>query len=253
MSVVDRIRHVARACRLSGVLLLAFPPVWLGSDAIAQATGAVRVLCEAPGCAFVLDGRNRMSDREVTLMEGPHRFVFWAPERRMLDTTYMVLAGATRELRVQLRYSQEFIDYRQEADRYRRNERWVRYGPPLVVGGAAVWAGLSIKRAIDARKDLDAMEGEYFESAYPTGLRDLKERRIPDANRELRTARTMAYVSSGVLVATTAGTWWLRRRFARKGEPVFEDREKLRFEGLAWAPVDGSTGLWLATLSLPLR
>jgi len=235
------------------VQLLVAATLAASASAHAQATGAVRIVCEAPGWSYMLDDRNRLSDREVTLMEGPHRFVFWAPERRMLDTTYMVLAGATRELRVQLRYSPEFIAFRQDADRFRRNERWARYGPPVVAVGAAAWAGVSIKRAIDARTDLDALEEEYSESSYPAGLRDLKESRIPAANRELRNARTMAFLSSGVFVATAAGTWYLRRHFARKGAPVFHDKEKLRFEGLAWAPVDGASGCWLAVLSLPLR
>ena len=233
----------------------AFALVWCAGAAQvrAQATGAVRVACDPPGCSYVLDGRNRMSDREVTLMEGPHRFVFWAPERRMLDTTYMVLAGATRELRVQLRYSPEFIAYRHEADRYRRNERWARYGPPVAVAGTAVWAGLSIKRVVEANDAVDALVQEYSASSYPAGLLDLRERRLPAALEERRDARTMAYVSSGVLVASAAAAIWIRRHVARKGAPVFEDKEKLRFESLSWMPARDGAGAWMAAFTLPLR
>lgn len=238
---------------IASVLMLMCAHVHLTTGASAQTTGVIRIACEAPGWSYVLDGANRMSDREVTLLEGPHRFVFWAPERRMLDTTYMVLSNTTRELRISLRYSPEFIAHRQEAERFQRNDRWVRYGTPVVVLGTAAWAGVSIKRAIDARKDLDALESEYYASSYPAGISDLKENRIPDANRELRASRTMAFVSSGVFVASAVGTWYLRNRFARKGEPIFDDKEKARFEGLAWVPVDGSTGCWMAALSIPLR
>ncbi len=239
--------------RLAAIIMLTWAHVHMGTCAFGQSTGTVRIVCETPGCAYVLDGRNRMSEREVTLMEGAHRFTFWAPERRMLDTTYLVLANATRELRVQLRYSAEYIDYRHAADRHRRNQRWVRYGPPVAMVGAAAWTAVSIKRLIDARKDLDALEQEYYDSSYPGGLRALKESRIPAANQELRQARTLAVVSSGVLAATAAGASYLRRRFARKGAPVFDDKEKLRFDGLSWMPAEQGPGLWLATLSLPLR
>lgn len=237
--------HTIIPCGLLA-MLLASPP------ASAQSTGKVRVFCEPGGCAYVLDGKNRLSDREVTLMEGPHRFVFWAPERRMLDTTFTVLANTTRELKVQLRYSEEYIDFRRRADRFTRNDRWLRYGPPLVAVGAGAWAGISIKRAIDARKDLDALEDEYFTSSYPAGLSDLKDDRIPAANKELRDARTMAYVSSGVFVASAAAAWYVRQKL-RKGPPIFEDKEKLRFDGLVWAPGRDRSGVWMASLTVPIR
>lgn len=238
-------RHTAP---FAGLLVL----VLACADAAGQSTGKVRVFCEPGGCAYVLDGKNRLSDREVTLMEGPHRFVFWAPERRMLDTTFMVLANTTRELKVQLRYSEEYIEYRRRADRHTRSDRWLRYGPPVVAVGAGAWAGISIKRAIDARKDLDALEDEYYTASYPAGLSDLKDDRIPAANKELRDARTMAYVSSGVFVASAAAAWYVRHKL-RKGPPVFEDKEKLRFDGLVWIPGRDHGGAWMASLTLPIR
>lgn len=172
----------------------------------------------------------------------------------MLDTTFMVLAGTTRELRVQLHYSAEYIAYRRRADHYTRNTRWLRYGPPVLALGAGAWAGASIKRAIDARKDLDALSDEYSASSYPAGIRELKGERIPEANKELRDARTMAYISSGVFVASVATVWWTQRMLKRSTAPVFEDKEKLRFDGLVWVPsTHGGGGTWLAGLTLPIR
>lgn len=224
------------------------------STCFSQSTGGVRVFCEPGGSSYVLDGQHRMADRELTLMEGPHRFVFWAPERRMLDTTFVVLAGTTRELRVQLRYSQEYIAFRHRADNYTRNSRWLRYGPPVVALGTGAWAGVSIKRAIDARKDLDALADEYAASSYPAGIHELKDERIPEANKELRDARTMAYISSGVFVASVATVWWTQRMLKRSTAPVFEDKEKVRFDGLVWVPSNsGGGGTWMAGLTLPIR
>lgn len=224
------------------------------STCASQSTGGVRVFCEPGGSSYILDGQHRMADRELTLMEGPHRFVFWAPERRMLDTTFMVLGGTMRELRVQLRYSQEYITFRRKADNYTRNSRWLRYGPPVVALGAGAWAGVSIKRAIDARKDLDALSDEYAASSYPAGIRELKDDRIPAANKELRDARAMAYISSGVFVASVATVWWTQRMLKRSTAPVFDDKEKVRFDGLVWVPsLQGDGGTWMAGLTLPIR
>lgn len=221
---------------------------------VAQSTGGVRVFCEPGGSSYILDGQHRMADRELTLMEGPHRFVFWAPERRMLDTTFMVMGGTTRELRVQLRYSQEYITFRRKADNFTRNSRWLRHGPPVVALGAGAWAGVSIKKAVDARKDLDALSDEYAASSYPAGIRELKDDRIPAANKELRDARTMAYISTGVFVASVATVWWTQRVLKRSTAPVFDDKEKVRFDGLVWVPsLQGDGGTWMAGLTLPIR
>ena len=220
--------------------------------AFAQSTGKLRLLCEPPGGSYVVDGKHRMNDREITLMEGPHRLVFWAPERRMLDTTVSVIAGTTEEVRVHLRYSDEFITYKRQADRFEKGRRWLTYGPPVVAAGSAVWAGLSIGKSIKADKDLDALVERYSTSADPDGIRELKATRIPDANKELRQARTMAIVSTGVFALAAGATAYIRKQRNGRTPPVFEDKERLRFEGLVWVP-SGSGGTWAMGLTIPIR
>ncbi|MBL0128883.1 MAG: hypothetical protein IPP83_15820 [Flavobacteriales bacterium] len=228
--------------------------VCLALTGAAQNTGKLRIFCEPAGsCSYIVDGKHRLTDREITLMEGPHTFVFWAPERRMHDTTLVVVAGATTEARVQLRYSEEYITYRHRADRFTRNDRWVQYGPPLITVSAGVWSGVSIARAMKARKDLDALSDEYNTSTYPAGIIELKNERIPDANKELRQARTMAYVSSGVFVASAAVSYLIHQRRRTRTAPIFEDKEKLRFDGLVWMPGANNAGTWAMGFTLPIR
>ncbi len=236
------------------LFILAWAQVHTGIGAHAQSTGKLRILCEPVGTSsYVVDSKHRMNDREITLMEGAHRLVFWAPERRMLDTTVMVVAGTTKEVRAQLRYSEEYIAYRAQADRFVRNDRWLKYGTPVVTAGAGVWAGVSIARAIDARKDLDALQDEYTSSADPGGLLDLKSTRIPDANDALRRSRTMAYVSSGVFALSACALWYVNERRKEHKAPVFEDKEKVRFEGLVWVPGSNTGGTWAMGLTIPIR
>ncbi len=228
--------------------------VHMGTGAFGQSTGKLRILCEPAGSSsYLVDGKHRMNDREITLMEGPHKLVFWAPERRMLDTTVMVVAGATNEVRVQLRYSEEFIAYRQQAESFTRNDRWMKYAPPVLMVGAGVWFGTSMVSAVNARKDLDALEEEYTTSADPGGLKELKSTRIPEANDELKQARTMAYASAGVFALSAGVVWYARKARRERTAPVFEDKEKVRFDGLVWLPGANGAGTWAMGLTIPIR
>ncbi len=220
----------------------------------AQGTGTLRVLCEPNAtCTYVLDGKHRMSDRELTLLEGPHRLVLFAPERRMLDTTVLVKPGALNELRVQLRYSEEFIAYNKKAQRFGRDDRWLRYGTPVLAVGAAAWFGISTWKAVDAQQTINDLETTYNESANPARIADLKGQEIPEANRKLRQARTIMAVSGGVLVASGAAWWYVKKVRAKRTPPVFEDKEKARFDGLVWMPDANGHGTWMAGLTIPLR
>jgi hypothetical protein len=220
----------------------------------AQTTGTLRVFCEPAGsCQYVLDGKHRMNDRELTLLDGPHRFVFWAPERRMLDTTFMIVGGEVREVRVQLHYAQDFIDFRRKADNHRRTDRWLRYGTPVITVGAAAWAGVSIAQAIKARNTIDDLSEEYITSSDPGAISELKNQRMPEANSELRRANTMAWVSGSLCVAS-AGAWWYAQKMRRQRQaPVFEDKEKLRFDGLVWVPNNTRGGTWTMGITIPMR
>lgn len=226
----------------------------MGAGTMAQATGTLRVFCEPAGsCQYILDGKHRMNDREITLLEGRHRLVFWAPERRMLDTTFMVMAGQLSEARVQLHYSKEFIEFSRLSDRHRRRDRWLRYGTPVLTVGAGAWAGISIAQALKARKDLDALADDYTTLSDPGAITALKGQRIPDANDALRRTRTMACVSSGVFVLS-AGAYWYAQKMRRASKaPLFEDKEKVRFDGLVWVPGLGGNGTWMAGLTIPVR
>jgi hypothetical protein len=225
----------------------------MGTCALGQGTGMLRLLCEPKGqCAYVLDGRFRMHDREVMLSEGPHRFVFWAPERRMLDTVLNVAPEAMREVRIRLRYSEEYMAYRKAADRYVRSDRWMRYAPPVATIATGIWAGLSVAMAVRAQRDVDALADAYAASSDPGGIVELKAERIPAANRALRSARLSAGISTGACVVSGAAWWYLHQRRRGRTPPVFEDKEKLRFDGLVWMP-QGHGGVWLAGLTIPLR
>lgn len=219
----------------------------------AQSTGQLRFRFEPDrGMQYVLDGKYRMSDHEVTLGEGAHRFTFWAPERMMLDTTFFVVGDRLQEVFVRLRYAQDYVDHRKAEERYEQRARWGHYLPPVITGGALAWTAVSYLRYRKAGNSLDDLAEEYRNSADPGRISTIKELDIPDAKDHLRSARTQTYVAGGVTLASAAATVIIRQRMAKRSAPTFEDKERLRFEGLVHEP--GRTGgIWSATFSLPIR
>lgn len=227
--------------------------LWVAGSVMAQSSGQLRFTFEPDkGMEYVLDDKFRMSDHTPTLIEGSHRFIFWAPERSMLDTTINVLPDVSTDVFVRLRYTQDFVDHRKAAQRYERNKRWSTYLPPAITAGAAAWATVSIINLDKADSDLNELASSYESSSDPAGIRRLKNEDIPAAKSDLSAARTQAYVATGVFAVTLAGTLWLRHRVANSSAPIFEDKEKVRFDGLVWIP-DARGGAWAGGISIPLR
>jgi hypothetical protein len=223
-----------------------------GTLSMAQSTGRLRLIMEPAGQTdYVLDGQFRMRDREVSLMEGPHRFVFWAPERRMLDTVLTVVAGGTSDVRISLRYSEEYIQWRKQAEQYETQRRWGLYAPPVIAAGAAAWMVVSYMNYSQAHRELDDLEEAYAASTDPGEISSIKSEDIPAAKDDFAKARTQTIVASSLFVVSTGATWYLRRKLSSRTAPVFEDKERTRFEGLVWVP-GGTGGTWMAGLSIPL-
>jgi hypothetical protein len=229
-----------RLSAFKGSLTLVIVQLICASQLVAQSTGNLRLLMEPAGLTrYVLDGKHRMDQRDLELIEGTHRFVFWAPERRMLDTVINVIPGVMQDVRVTLRYSEEYMKYRSQADRFNTTQRWAKVAPPLVAGAALAWTAVSLFDLRGRDRDLDELEQRYVDLADPQQIADLKGSAIPEAKEAFRSARTRTLVAGGLAVVASGATVYFWQRIRHKGPPVFEDKEKVRFDGLVWQP-DGS-------------
>lgn len=229
------------------------PVVMLVGVAVnAQLTGRVLLdLSPAGSTSYVLDGKYRMTDRQLDLMEGPHRFVFWAPERRMLDTTINVLAGKQLDVRIELRYSDEYVAWRKGAERASLRNAWLRYAPPVCMAGSAALVLHSFIRHEQAYKELNALEGEYRSSVDPGRIADIKGDDLPAVKDALQRTRNGLIVSGSILTLSTAATLYLRSVARNRTTVPFEDKERVRFEGLVHAPLPQGS-VWSASFSIPL-
>lgn len=231
---------------------LLIPLSLIGSAAIAQNTGTLRLLVD-PGhnFEFVLDRQYRMQQREVKLGEGLHHFAFWAPERMIVDTNVFVVADRTVDFVLKLPYSPEYMQYRQELGRYETKRRVARTVPTVAIAAGLIWTGFGYANYQKARDVLEKDRENYDINVAPGSIRTLKEETIPQHNDDLRSARTGLYTSIGFTAVAAGVTYFMYRRSARWERPTLNDKQKVLFDGLTWVPTrDG--GFFHAGLSIPL-
>lgn len=219
----------------------------------AQETGQVRFRFEPPqGVSYVVDGKYRLSDREITLQEGRHNFVFWAPERRMLDTALFVVGGQTQDVRLSLRYSLEYVEHRRALERYEKQQRYSVLLPSIATFATGTWATVSTIRMIRRGNDLRDLKDTYATLSDPVSIARLKQQDLPEARSDLRSARSGFYISTGLFAISTATVLYMKQRSGTRIKPEFKDNEGLRFNGLVWAPGEHG-GTWATGLTYIIR
>jgi hypothetical protein len=220
----------------------------------AQTVGKLRLMVD-PGnnFQFVLDHKYRMQQREVELSAGPHHFSFWAPERVVFDTTFTVLQNEMREVFVRLPYSEEYRTYQEEWQRLRKR-MWLEVAlPSAVTLGTGILAYSAFRNYKNAHDQLQADEEAYRTGSDPAALAGLKGTVIPRHKDEFKDRRGVFLASAGVFAAVAATSAWMIIRYDKRPDPRFFDREKVRFDGLAWMPDRGGRGLLMAGLHINLR
>ncbi len=188
----------------------------------------------------------------VRLQPGPHRLAFWAPGFALLDTTVQV-GSDTLFFRRTLREDPAHKVHREAWGRVKAGRTLWRYGTAAAFVGTSVWAVLAHQRMKDAHQALADAETTYATSQSPQEIVTLKEVRIPELKEtfaDRRTGFTIAASVAGACLATTVYGWVRAGRI--EDPPHFEDREKVRFDGIAWLPPLTPGGPWLATLNLRL-
>jgi hypothetical protein len=233
--------------------LLLWGALLMGHSASAQAVGKLRFIVDPGGnYSFILDHQYRMQQREVELSAGPHHFTFWAPERRMVDTTVQVEAGVQRDLILRLPYSQAFMDFRRDMQAYRNSRKVNRLLPMGLTAASAGWTIVNYFKYANARDQLNTDLETYDRLVSPREVTILKDQTIPRHQDEFKSAENRFRLSAGVTILAAGITTVMYMRSAKRSVPIFHDSEKVRFEGLVWLP-DAKGDVWLAGLTIPLR
>ncbi len=230
--------------------------ILIGASALsclAQTVGKLRLLVDPGGnYQFVLDHKYRMQQRELELGIGAHHFSFWAPQRQIVDTTFNVMEGRTQDVVVRLPYSAEYRQYQNDIDHYRSRMWTHRLIPAVASVGGIAWSVLSYVNFKDAHEKLDQDVADYNAVYVPSELTKLKTVTIPADKDAFSSARTSFYVSTGITTAVLLGTAWLWMKSSKRAVPTFDDKEKVKFDGLVMIH-DAHGSAWCAAITIPIR
>lgn len=188
----------------------------------------------------------------VSVEPGAHRFRFWAPGFTVWDTALVVAQGSSVLLRKVLKHSPEHVAY-QGAQRRLSRQKTAWRGLPLLTAGITGYLSLKAKKNHDhAYDDLLALRDTYQASNSATAIGVIKQESLPGARAEVdrtRRALTINLALFGVALGTTA------YGFIRAGKlerPTYEDKDRVRFEGIGWIP-DAAGGTWATGLIILIR
>src|SRR5690606_21069114 len=181
-----------------------------------------------------------------------HRFVFWAPNHSLLDTLLHVKAGPSMELRKVLKPTPEYLAHRRVHNRvFLKKSAW--RGVPLLLTlgcGLKVWGD---HRAHDqAWDDLRVLQARYAVFASPQQIQRTKQIDLPAAQAQLDQTRQDLQVSLALCGVGVLASVYGFMRAGKLEYPTYEDRERIRFEGLAWLPMHEG-GMYVAGMSMPIR
>lgn len=218
-----------------GALLIGF--MLVGKRSEAQDSGKLRLLIDSGGTFKVrVDGGPVQSVRELELTPGPHALRIWAPTRLVTDTNVVVVQDRMSDVIMKLSVDPDHTAYRMEMRSFQRKRRAWRLIPIGLTVGSGAWMLTALKKQNDAYDQLHEDRDSYGAASDPLVIARLKNEVLPARQDDLATARSRLTVASGVTIAMAACTvaaFWRSAKFKR---PVFDDKQKLRFEGLAFAP-----------------
>jgi hypothetical protein len=245
------LRQMKGMARAAAVALFTFAHFLIVTFSSAQ--GTVRYFINpADRIEEKLDGKlqSRVATRQLD--PGAHRFTFYAKGFQLLDTVVNIEQDAILDLRYVLKVDPDHQRFR-DAEKVRQNGRvlWVYTPAAFTVGGLA-WTLNAMKKESEAYDALKASEASYSTLNSPSQVQALKDEVIPSQEQALEDAQRAVLTASVFTGTMAAVTIYGLIRSSHRKVPAFEDRQKLRFDGIAWVP-NGSSGIMLAGLTVLLR
>ena len=224
----------------------------ISNGSYAQSKGEVRIAVQPQrGLEYLLDGKERLVNLGLMLPAGPHRFVFYAPDRMLLDTTVMVISDSTIMLRKVLPPTPEYVSFRRSIKRNAQGRFFFRVIPLALTAVTTGFAVAANRDRLEADKALTEAEESYGTLRTPSVISDLKDRKLIQLQTEYDKARsrTIFYTSLATVASIATVIGFIKAASIKDQE--YHDLEKVRFDAMAW--IDGSDPGCMATITIPLR
>lgn len=204
--------------------------------AMGQGKGQVRLFID-PGHNFeyILDKEDRLKDKVVELTTGEHHFTFWAPTRAVVDTVITVEEGE-QAFYLRLPFSISYLAHERRMQRFKKKVFLQRSLPAIVTLGAGIWAGISYGKHRKAHNDLESLYDEYNTEVVPFSITKLKTQDIPEAKDEFDRSKRQFTIATAVFAVSAIGTAYAFIKTKDLEAPIFEDKAKIKFDGMAYLP-----------------
>lgn len=244
----QKIRRSQTLTRASTLVSMAIIMVaWCG-ELMAQSAGTLYLNVDPANFMYRLDHQYTLQKNELELLEGPHHFSFWAPQRKLVDTTLTITGNKATTFSLRLPFSTEYLVYQRDLDAWRKDMRLTRTLPAALTGAALVYTVFKFADVKKAHDVLDDDRAAYDAAPSPHAITVLKEQTMPADKDEFDKARTKFAVSAGITALFAGTTAYLYWRSGQRAKPEFIDKEKLRFDGLSWMPGPNG-GTWQGGLT----
>lgn len=204
---------------------------------------------------YILDGVERLKQAEypaARFTAGDHRLIFWAPHCSILDTTLHVVGGVDMALRKVLKQTPEYLAYKKVRSGVGTKKALWRAVPVLFTAGFGIKALVDRRAHDQAYDELHALRDSYYKMTSPSAIEVTKRSSIPAAQDKLDATRRQLSISLALCGVGALATVYGFIRAGKLTYPEYEDKEKVRFDGMAWIPT-AQGGMYLAQLSIPLR
>ena len=235
--------HREKALRRSdiGMLIgrtsLSLACVIIAGASMAQSSGKIRLQIDPQKTfTYKLDHRFTMQEADLELLEGPHHFSFWAPQRKVVDTTITMVEGTDKVFSLRLPFSTEYLVYQRDLRSYRKDMRVQRLLPVSATGLSLIYTAVKFGQLKKAHDKLESDRTAYNDATSPYAITYLKGDVIPVHQDEFDKARSGYRVAAGITILFAGVTTYMYLRSAKRPKPEFRDSEKVRFDGLSWAP-----------------
>lgn len=204
---------------------------------------------------YILDGVERLKQAEypaARFTAGDHRLIFCAPHCSILDTTLHVVGGVDMALRKVLKQTPEYVAYKRVRSGVGTKKALWRAVPVLFTAGFGIKALVDRHAHDQAYDELHALRDSYYKMTSPSGIEETKRSSIPAAQDKLDATRRQLSISLALCGVGALATVYGFIRAGKLTYPEYEDKEKIRFDGMAWIPT-AEGGMYRAQLSIPLR
>lgn len=218
------------------ISMFLFSLAGLGQD------GALKLFVKPGGDFFIqVDGSEPQQAHILNLSDGEHHLAVWSYGYEVMDTVLTVVANETTKVYLELSKSPAYQEHERLANKYQKQKVAYQVYTSGFLAASAIATTIFYVRQNGQFNEFESLSKDYRNSTDPQEILKLKGELEEVSDNQQRNLR---YFQVGVPVTIVAAglTYWGFRKSAGMEQPVYNDPNRLRFQGVSFTP-DGIPAL----------